>query len=81
MTDFRYVQQVSKQAPDFTLLQNKREIFAEINDLVAHKTQKVNLKLTKRFYLPVLRISAQKYQLRASTENPRNKDADGVNPR
>ena len=30
VTDFRYVQQASKQAPDFTLLQNKKEIFAEI---------------------------------------------------
>ena len=57
VTDFRYVQQASKQAPDFTLLQNKKEIFAEINDfLVAHKIQKVGIEADEMNVSTYLRI-------------------------
>lgn len=37
VTDFRYVEQATKQAVGFTLLQNKREIFTEINDYLNDK--------------------------------------------
>ena len=57
VTDFRYVQHASKQAPDFTLLQNKKEIFAEINDfLVAHKVQKVGIEADEMTVSTYLRI-------------------------
>ena len=57
VTDFRYVQQASKQAPDFTLLQNKKEIFAEINDfLVANQIQKVGIEADEMNVSTYLRI-------------------------
>ena len=57
VTDFRYVQQASKQAPDFTLLQNKKEIFAEINDfLVANQIQKVGIEADEMTVSTYLRI-------------------------
>ena len=37
VTDFRYVEQATKQAVGYTLLQNKREIFTEINDYLNDK--------------------------------------------
>ena len=57
VTDFRYVQQVRNQAPDFTLLQNKKEIFSEINDyLTAKGIQRVAIEADQMNVATYLRL-------------------------
>ena len=57
VTDFRYVQQATKQAVGFTLLQNKREIFTEINDyLIAHNIKTVGIEADEMSVSTYLRL-------------------------
>ena len=57
VTDFRYVQQATKQAVGFTLLQNKREIFTDINDyLIAHNIKTVGIEADEMSVSTYLRL-------------------------